>query len=196
MKLSRSVLLAVAASAFSADLALAQDTRGVPAVSAIAATRTAMPVVTSLPLNYTRACSGGGTRTTAGSWDIVAGNLDVLTTYAGCVVSHSGEKQDGTSKVHGTLLVAGGVSGLNINLTFTDNLAVTRGEGSKVTLNCNRTRSGSFDQATSTFHGTSTTTACSTTGTVRDLEGIAEHLLREYAVLAGTALPLPNFLGR
>jgi hypothetical protein len=168
-----------------------------PIVRPAATTTTTTPAkVTTVPLNYTKTCSGGGTRTTAGSWDTVAGHLDVSTTYAGCVVSHSGEKQDGSSKVLGTLALVGGVTGLNINLTFTDNLTVTRSDGSNVTYSCNRTKNGSFDQATWTFNGSSTTTACSTTGKVRDFEGIAEYLLREYAVLSGTALPMPMFFGR
>jgi hypothetical protein len=208
MKTSQLTLLALAASSvLSLGPALANDGRlspgmggGVvlpPIIRPTATTTTPTPAtVTLIPLNYTKSCSGGGTRTTAGSWDTVAGNLDVSTTYTGCVVSYSGEKQDGSSRVHGTLALAGGASGLNINLTFTDNLTVTRSDGSNVTYTCNRTKNGSFDQTTWTFNGTSTTSACSTTGKVRDFEGIAEYLLREYAVLTGTALPMPNVFGR
>lgn len=128
-------------------------------------------------LNSTDNCSGGGTRTLAGSWDTTTGAIDMTTTLNACVL-RNGETHNGSTSLKGTLLATKG-GDFTIDVTNTIDTTVDRTDGTKLARKCTTTKKGTYTNSTQIFDGSITRSDCSLVGQVREHENVAEYLLRD-----------------
>lgn len=128
-------------------------------------------------LNSTDKCSGGGSRTLAGSWDTTTGTIDVTTTLDACIL-RNGETHNGTTSLKGTLLATKG-GDFTVDVVSKIDTTIDRKDGTKLARKCTTAKNGSYVNKTKIFDGSITRTDCSLTGQVREHENVAEYLLRD-----------------
>ncbi len=165
--------------AFSADSSATTATTTTTAPSK-AVTNTSISAAVAA-LNFSSACSGGGTRVSTGTWDATSGALSLSSTATACI-GPNGETHDGTRTLSGTLLLDGS-SAYTVDVTVQESFTVTRDSVTKLQHTCSLTRKGSFNSTTDRFTGTITRTSCVDSGEVWDHEHGIESLLRPSQVL-------------
>ncbi len=132
---------------------------------------------TEISINNTKQCPGGGTRLTAGKYDTITGNVNIVVTLTGCV-DDSKTTQDGTVTTTGTAKPGAttGTYALDITYAFDTHLVNTKRD---IQRQCTWQKTGTFDTKTEIFAGTVTKTNCVLTFTSSEPGNILEHILRK-----------------
>lgn len=132
---------------------------------------------THISIDNNARCAGGGTRVTAGTYDTLTGDVNIVVTLTGCVDA-TNTTHDGTVTTTGTAKTGttAGTYALDITYVFDTHFVNTKQD---VQRQCTWQKTGTFDTNTEKFAGTITKTNCVLTLTESEPGNILEHILKK-----------------